>query len=34
MTLYRITAVAVQGRSRSVLESIFGGCRIMWRQLQ
>lgn len=34
MTLYRITAVAIHGRSRSVLETIYGGCRIMWRQLQ
>ncbi|MFS2159864.1 pilus assembly protein PilX [Pseudomonas sp. Pseusp122] len=34
MTLYRITAVAVQGRSRTVLETIYGACRIMWRQLQ
>lgn len=34
MTLYRVTAVAIHGRSRSVLETMDGGCRIMWRQLQ
>lgn len=34
MTLHRITAVAVQGRSRTVLETIYADCRIMWRQLQ
>lgn len=34
MTLHRITAVAIHGRSRSVLETLHGGCRVMWRQLQ
>ncbi|MEA9976053.1 PilX N-terminal domain-containing pilus assembly protein [Pseudomonas sp. 5S4] len=34
-TLYRVTGVGIQGRSRTVLESVYAlDRRIMWRQIQ